>query len=322
MADDVLNVIPADARGYLKNFGHSEDALKEMPDEDVVKLHGTVSQYTTGIIDDKTKNIAFGGKWRENIAGEDQEAMKTLVRFSDPGALWKSYNELRTKVSKGELKSNQPFPDKGTEQEQAAWRQEHNIPDKPESYDLALPDGLVIGEEDKPFVDSFLKSAHAANLSNEAVKANLGWYFGEYLPEIERERGEEDAEFRRESYATLQEKWGPDFKRNVESVKSLLMLAPESLRPRFWSGRLADGKAIGDDPEVLQFLAYIAHELNPASTLTGVVGGDTMKSIDGRIAEIEKVIRTDRKAYNKDEKMQQEYRDLLSAKEKIAAKAA
>lgn len=34
---------PEVARGYLAEFGHSADSLKAMKDEDVVKLHGTVS---------------------------------------------------------------------------------------------------------------------------------------------------------------------------------------------------------------------------------------------------------------------------------------
>lgn len=37
-------VNPADARTFLKDFGHSDDSLKAMKDEDVVKLHGSVSQ--------------------------------------------------------------------------------------------------------------------------------------------------------------------------------------------------------------------------------------------------------------------------------------
>lgn len=35
---------PEEARTFLTEFGHSADALKGMKDEDVVKLHGTVSQ--------------------------------------------------------------------------------------------------------------------------------------------------------------------------------------------------------------------------------------------------------------------------------------
>jgi len=36
---------------------------------------------------------------------------------------------------------------------------------------------IVFGEEDKPFIDSYLKHAHAPQLTPDQVKANLEWYY-------------------------------------------------------------------------------------------------------------------------------------------------
>lgn len=241
---------------------------------------------------------AWPEKWRESIAGTDQEAMKTLSRFTDPSQMYKSYNELRTKVSKGELKAVVPFPEKATPEEQNAWRKERGIPDKPDAYDTNLGNGLVIGEQDKPFVESYLKAAHAANVPSDMVRNNLQWYFGTYVPEVERARGEEDVDYRAQAQETLRERWGPDYKRNIEAVRQLVMQAPETLRERLWGGRLADGKAIGDDPDLLQWFANMALEMNPETALTGITGADSAATIDARIAELKKLLTTDRKAYN------------------------
>jgi hypothetical protein len=63
-------------------------------------------------------------------------------------------------VSSGELKANVPFPEKGTDEEKAAWRKDAGIPDKPEAYDLKFEDGFVVGEDDKPMVDELPQAAH------------------------------------------------------------------------------------------------------------------------------------------------------------------
>lgn len=314
---EAQQVNPQDARAFVSEFVPDPSQVINMPDDQVIALHKRVSD---GVAKYGPKSVPFGEKWRETLAGEDQDALKTLGRFPDPQGLWKSYSELRSKLSKGELRANVPFPEKGTVEEQTAWRKERGIPEKPEAYDTNLGDGLVIGDEDKPFVESYLQAAHANNVPADVAKANLKWYFGTYIPQVEQARGEEDVEYRAEAQETLRERWGPDYKRNVEAVKALVMQAPEALRERFWGGRLADGKALGDDPDVLQWLAGIALELNPATAMTGHTGADTTANIDGRIKQIEETMRKDRSAYNKDARMQEEYRNLIDARERLQSR--
>lgn len=305
---------PAAAREFLAGFGHQPDALKTMADPDVLKLHETVN----GTLAKVAPNVVpFGAKWREHIAGEDKDAMDTLGRFQDPKALYKSYQELRGKMAKGELKAQTPFPEKGTTEEQAAWRKENGVPEAPEKYDIKLDGNIVIGEDDQPVVQDFLKYAHGKNWNNAQAKDAMQWYFGVYQPQMQKVQAEADAEARKEAQAALASAWGPDFKKNMSAVGNFLQRAPEKLRGLLLSGRLADGTAIGDHPEVLRWFADMELTLNPHSTLTGPEGADALKNAEGRIKEIETLMRKDRAAYNKDAAMQEEYRNLLDARERM-----
>mgnify|MGYP000100175251 CR=1 FL=1 len=54
-----------------------------------------------------------------------------------------------------------------TDEELAEYRKANNIPEAPDKYDLTFDSGLVIGKEDKPIVDSFLKYAHDNHYDND-----------------------------------------------------------------------------------------------------------------------------------------------------------
>jgi hypothetical protein len=303
---------PGQAREFLTSFGHSPDALKGMQDPDVLKLHGNV---TTALQTHAPKFAAFGEKWREALAGEEKDDLNTLGRFQDPKALWQRTKELTTKLSKGELKMVTPFPANGTDQQKAEWRQANGIPEAPEKYDTNLGNNLVIGEEDKPMVESFLKHAHASNINNDVAKSALQWYFGTYMAEQQKELAQADEDYRRETIEALAKDWGPDYKRNMTAVQAFLQRAPEDLRARFMSGRLADGRAIGDDPAMLRWFAEMELAINPHVTLTGPEGANAAKNVDARIKEIEGMMGTDK--YVKDEAIQQELRDLYDARARL-----
>lgn len=304
-------VDPAVAREFLTGLGHQADTLKTMGDPDVVKIYTAANET---IAKHAPKVVPFGEKWREALAGEDKDDMATLGRFQDPKALWGRTKELTKKLSSGELKAVTPFPAKGTAEEQAAWRKDNGVPDAPEKYDIKLDNNLVVGEDDKPMVDGFLKYAHSNNWNNDQAKQALQWYFGEYMQGTAKAQAQADGEFRQQAQAALAADWGADYKRNITAVTNFLARAPESIRGLMMQGRLADGSAFGDHPEVLKWMASVELSVNPHTALTGPEGADSMKNIKGRIKEIEGMMGTDK--YVKDEKVQQEYRDLIDARDR------
>ena len=305
---------PEQAREYLSTYGHAPDSLKSLPDPDVLALHGSVMKARQKELDEHVKS--HDSKWRERLAGDDKDAMQTLGRLTDQGQLWKSYNELRTKMAKGELKQQTPFPEKGTTEEQVAWRKDRGIPEKPEAYDTTLENGVVIGEDDKPMVNSFLKFAHSKNIPQPEAKGMLQWYFGEFLANEQKAISEQKSQREQETKAALQESWGGDYKRHMVAVDNLIAKYVQK------DGDKSDlakriKNAVAQDAGFTQLLASLAYEIDPATSISGITGTDSMKGIETRLAEIDKFMRTNRAAYNKDEKMQAEYRDLLAAKQKL-----
>jgi hypothetical protein len=320
MADQVN---PQDARTFLTNFGHPAEALKGMPDDQVLQLHGTVAGFHTKAVGEAvtaatSKTPVFGDKWRETLAGDNQEELKTLQRFADPGAMYKSYQAMRQKMSSGELKQQIPFPDKGTAEEQAAWRKEQGVPEKPEAYDTTLANGVVIGEEDKPLVGEFLKFAHSKHMPNAAVKETLEWFLGDYREGLEGKRAEAEASMVKVAEDQLRADWGADFRPNMNAIQGLLdanVSTQSGLKDRIL-------KSIKLEPEFAKLWANIARQINPVSTLTGIDPARMEQSIDAELGQIKNTMRTNRAAYNADEKMQARYRELLAAKDRMKQKAA
>ncbi|MHB0965505.1 MAG: hypothetical protein ACYC36_03535 [Bellilinea sp.] len=315
----VTPVDPTEARSYISNYVPDPKALESMADTDVVSYYDRVKQTNSKFVDDAIAEKT--GKWRQEIAGDNHEALKTLERFNSPKALWESYTALRQKVSSGELKASTPFPDKGTPEQQAEWRAEQGLPSKPEEYALKLPEGLVIGDADKPVVDGYLKAALDANIPADQVSASLAWYFEERERKME-EQSAADAALRKESEDALRGEWGTDYRANLNRIDGVLSIAPEGFKERFMGARLADGKALGNDPDALRFLADLARQLNPTSTLVPGDQGQQLTNIESEISKIEATMRTNRKAYNADEKMQSRYRDLLDAKNRMGGQKA
>lgn len=268
---------------------------------------------------DTTKTAAptWGDDWRQKMAGEDAAAMKRLERFNSPADIFKSYRALEQRLSSGELKSALK-PD-ATAEEVKAWRAENGIPDSPEGYKLELKNGVVVGEADKPFVDTFLKSAHAANLSNAQAAAAVEWYFGTVQAQSES-RLNADKKIAMEAQDALRAEWGAEYRANINAATSLLDAAPAGLKDQFMRGRLADGTPIGSSVAALQWLSQLARELNPAATLVPSAGANTAGAIDTEIEGFEKKMKDRGSDYWKGpnaEKNQARYRELLAARERM-----
>jgi len=310
-------ITPADARTYLTGFGHGEDSLKGMPDPDVLKLHGAVTGHVGKMTEEAVKTASgknWPSDWRQRFAGENADALKTLERFPEPAAMWKSYEAMRQKMASGELKNNVPFPEKGTAEEQGAWRKEHGIPDKPEAYDYSnLGTGVVIGDADKPMVTEYLKFAHGKNATPEAVKENLAWFFGPYREQQEAARAESTKAQMQQVEEQLRADWGTEYRPTMSAITGLLdatFSADSGIKDRILN-------SIKLEPEFAKGWASLALQLNPAGALTPGFGADAQKSIVDEYQAIQKKRTDNRAAYNKDEKMQARERELITAMQRM-----
>jgi hypothetical protein len=253
--------------------------------------------------------------WRARLAGDDKKLLGYLARIPSEKAAFERLKKYEDDFKAG--KFLKPLGDKPTDEEVAAWRAQLGVPEKPEDYTLS--EGLVVGDEDKPFVDKFLASMHGANAPPAVVNAALETYYG-----IVEEQAAQEAEIantaKSESIEALREEWGGDYKRNLNVMHGYLDTLPEEVANAFRYGKGADGVPLGFNAAVLKWLTERAMETNPVATVVPGAGTNQASAIADEIARIEKVMREDRTAYNRDDKMQARYRELIGAQLRLDGK--
>lgn len=259
---------------------------------------------------------AWGDTWRQELAGTDDKAIKQLERFASPKALWDSYQAAYQKIRSGELKS--ALPENATPEQLTAFRQERGIPETPEGYLEKLPNGLVIGENDKPIFDSFVKELHSVNADPKVAHAAVAWY-NKFQEDQAAKVTEADAAQRAEAEDALRSEWGPDYRANVNHIKAFL---GDEIADKIANARDSEGRALLNDPSVVRFFAQKARELNPSHTIVPGTSGNDPQTIETEIDTIEKYMRTNSKEYYRDEKMQEKLRHLYDARERNKSRAA
>lgn len=261
--------------------------------------------------------------WRTKLSKDDEKLGKRLERFKSPGDIVKSWLSAEQKISSGEFKAE--LPKDATEEQITEYRNANGIPQEPTGYLDSLGDGLVVGEEDKEKFGSFLETAHAANMPPAYVNAALAWY-NEEQEATATAVIESDKQYARESEDSLRAEWGPEYRANVNTVKSFLDTAPvaedgTSFTDLLMGARLADGTAFGSNPAALKWILGMAGEINPAGFISPGEAKTQAQGVEDEINKINEIMRTDRKKYDKDPAMQARYLQLLDAQEKLSARA-
>ena len=105
-------------------------------------------------------------------------------------------------------------------------------------------------------------------------------------------------------------------------INSMLDGAGQDVKASLFKGRLQDGTPIGSSPAILRWLLGLELQRNPARVITPNSGERMGETVSDEIAKIEKAMRDNRKAYDKDEKMQARYRELLQWQGENKKKAA
>lgn len=250
--------------------------------------------------------------WRAKAAGGDDKLMKRLERYNSPKAVVDALVAAQAKISQG---VKQPLKADATPEEVAAWRAENGIPEKPDGYEVSLPDGFVIGEADKPVVDSFLERMHGKNVPPDVVNEALGWYYQEQAQQMEAQ-AEADLDFRGKGQEELREEYGSEYKRNIRIA---LEVVPEDIKDEFLGGRLADGTMIGDNPAVIRWLSGMARQINPLATVVPGTGTNAMQAMESELAGLRAKMGDKASDYWKGpnaSKNQERYRELVAAQQR------
>lgn len=255
--------------------------------------------------------------WREKLANGDAKELARLQRFPDIASVYKSYREIEAKVSNGALR--QPLPQNATEAQIAQYRKDNGIPETAGDYEVDIPEGIVLGEEDQTILGSVLDTMHKQNRTsaevNEVVNSFLKAREIEQAAYIQNQNV-----IRVQTEEALRHEWGSNFLPNVGAVKNLLASAPDGLGEMLDNARLPDGSLLGNNPAALKWLAQLALDINPAGTVVPGATGNQMQSIDAELNELSQMMKTDLAAWRKNDTARARHRDLLDAKLKLQAR--
>lgn len=258
--------------------------------------------------------------WRARLAGDDKKLLGYLARVP-------SERELVARVKKhdDDIKAGKylkPLGDDATDEEKAVWRAALGVPEKPEGYMEKLPEGLVVGDDDKPYVDKFFEKMHGADAPPGLTAAALDAYY-----EIVEEQAAAEAEaanaVKSESIEALREEWGADYKRNLNAMHGLLDTLPEPVADAFRHGKGADGMPLGYNAEVIKWLTGLALEANPLATVVPGGGTNQATAVAEEMAALEAKMGNRQSDYWKGPKaasQQARYLELVEASEKLKAR--
>lgn len=257
--------------------------------------------------------------WRQQIAGEDKKALDRLGRFATPADIFKSLREAEKKLSEGVKPLAKPG-EKATEEEWANYRKTVGIPESVDDYVKAieLSDKREIGSDDKPVVAAFAERAIKSGVAPKDMAPLIEEYYA-MQEEMVAQQAEKDAEAKAKNMQALREEWGGDFKANINSMRPYFESVDSELFDNLFAGRMADGTKIGDHPSVIKFFVAKALQENPAATVVPA-GGNQMEAIDTEIKNIKAQMGDPSSAYWKDAALQDRYRKLVAAQEKLSGR--
>jgi hypothetical protein len=266
--------------------------------------------------DDTPKAPAeFPDDWREKLAGEDEKALNLLKRLGSPADMAKKLIEQERVIRSGKHKEG--LKEGASEDEIKAYREANGIPETPEGYFDKL-DGVVIGDDYKEGFTEFFKEAHANNVDPKAA-ALAAKHFLKIESEKTANIAEQDRQAHAEGRQLLNEKYGADLTANMADLKAWLN-SEDGIYEAITAARGPDGKLLGTNPQVVDFLVRQMREINPLSTVVGS-GAAGAQGLKDEIAKFEKMMREEPKEYWKQEN-QDRYRKLLEAEERQASRAA
>ena len=266
---------PAVARTFLADFGHGPDALKTMPDPDVLKLHGAVS---ANLAKHAPKS---NGDWRSAI--KDEDAKKFAESSPDIEHLTKRAMEMRTKLSTAVVK-----PGKDAKPEEiAAYHKSIGVPETPEGYKFEMPEGREPTEADKEFQAAWAKGFHDDKIPADYV-ASINRRWNAFVLATEKAQLAADTRYAQETESRLKQKWGGDEQFNINRQHgdraAMELFGADYDNVRQITGK--DGRFILDHPAFVEMFAKVGREMSEDKTFGRIMSNTDKQAADTRVKEI------------------------------------
>ena len=286
-----------------------------MAGEDAGKVEILSKFETADAFYDSHQGMA-NANWRAPFVPEGDDG-KAMERFESPEAYGKAFKEAQATISAG-FKPG-VLPDGATDDDIKAFREANDIPADVEGYYENMPDGLILGDDDKPIADVFMNALHGANAPPAIGHALISAY-NDFAEKEQDAQADMDIEQSKEATDELRGTWKGDYRQNINAVETFLEREfGKEVKDQMLNGRFGDGRAFMNDPKILEVLARVERTLNPLVPLHHTGDGDPVESMNDEITKIEKYMRTNRTDYYKDDKMQGRLRDLYEMRTKNQA---
>ena len=156
-------------------------------------------------------------------------------------------------------------------------------------------DVFGIPPDNGPYITSFLNYAARSGFTQSHVQSVLNWYKSLFAPQKDQGEATDNRDMAKAETA-LRDEWGSMYHQNLQVVKTYVRNLPLAERERLFE-RGANGTAPANDPRVLRRLFNAARDGK----------GNTLQT---EIAALESRMRTDRKAWLRDEAAQARLREL------------
>lgn len=245
---------------------------------------------------------------------EDPKAAEQLKRYQSPADLAKALIAAQQRIRSGEYKRAAPAnPD--DPEAMKAWREEQGIPTEPKDYEMPALAGVdfeKLPEGVRENIGAIRSTFHDANLTKDQGVKVASAITALAEKQMEQEAAA-DAERQDKVEDTLRADWGRDYKTNLSmNIAHLEQTFGADLTDGLLVARTPDGRRLCDIPEFNKAINAWARAGGSDVIYDGDGGG--AKSVSGRIAEIEGVMKTDFAKYQRE--LEPEYRRLLEEQEK------
>jgi hypothetical protein len=175
---------------------------------------------------------------------------------------------------------------------------------------ITVPNELHDGE-DRDVIEAYSTNMVKAGIPQEHVETALAWYRGW----VKREAQLEEALHLQDKSALtkdLKKLWGEHYGSKMKAALRVFESLPPAVQYALESGSLADGCAALHAPAVVRWLVDLGSKTSAAFIDAGKASQDILQEIEA----IEEAMRLDRTRYNRDERMQARYRELLEAQQR------
>lgn len=231
---------------------------------------------------DPPKDQPAAADWRKELAKGDEKLAQRLSRYASPADIANALVHAQDRIAKGIKPMLDP---KATPEQVKEYREAYGIPEKPEEYKLELANGRVIGDDDRPLVDQFLKDMHAAHTPPAAVNAMLNSYYAIQDKQVEA-REDQDIDQKVACTTELKEEYGPEHKENMRAVNGLLDAMPTGVGDALREARMADGTLLFNHAPIVRALVQMSRDLNPAATVVPGNAGNAAQTVNEKIETI------------------------------------